>query len=177
MRFLETTIQGAYHIFFESHEDERGFFARNFCQQEFDKHGVPMRVAQCNVSGNKFKGTLRGLHYQEAPYEEEKIVSCIQGKIYDVVVDLRKNSLTYMQWASVELPADSKSAVYIPKGCAHGFQTLEDNSTVLYLMSQYYSSEHARGIRWDDPALNIAWPVPNPILSEKDKSWPFLGTK
>ncbi|MBI2573828.1 MAG: dTDP-4-dehydrorhamnose 3,5-epimerase [Candidatus Wildermuthbacteria bacterium] len=174
MKFLETKIQGVYVIELKREEDERGFFARSFCQREFEERSIPMRAAQCNVSGNKFKGTLRGMHYQEAPFEEEKIVSCVKGRIYDVTVDLRKDSPMNLQWFGIELSADNHTALYIPKGCAHGFQTLENDSIVLYVMSEYYSSKHSQGVRWNDPVLNISWPLFNPILSDKDSHWPLL---
>lgn len=130
-----------------------------------------MRIVQSNLSGNAKRGTLRGMHYQEAPFGEDKIVLCVKGSVYDVAVDLRRESATYLQWVSVGLSVRNHCALYIPKGCAHGFQTLEDASEVLYFMSESYSSDHTRGVRWDDPAFAIQWPIASPILSERDQSF------
>ena len=178
MIFTETKLKGAYVVELEPLQDERGFFARSFCQNEFEEHGLNPRIVQCNISYNKKKGTLRGMHYQAAPHEEAKIVSCIRGAIYDVIIDLRQNSPTHCQWFAVELTAHSSpltapyKMLYIPEGFAHGFQTLEDNTVVFYQMSEFYHPECARGVRWDDPAFGIEWPLPNPILSAKDLSYP-----
>ena len=171
MIFTETKIKGVYIIEPELLTDERGFFARSFCKEEFEKYGLETDIVQCNISYNKIKGTLRGMHYQVPPFEEEKIVSCTKGSIYDVVVDLRRDSSTYCQWHSEKLSADSYRMLYIPKGCAHGFQTLEDNCIVYYQMGAYYHSECAVGIRWNDPAIDIVWPIPVGIISEKDKNY------
>ncbi len=152
--------------------DERGFFARSFCQNDFNEHGLKVNVAQCNVSFNKKKGTLRGMHFQLPPKAEAKLVRCTRGKIYDVVIDLRTGSPTYCQWEAVELSADNYRALYIPEEFAHGFQTLEDNSEVFYQMFEFYAPEYASGVRWDDPAFGITWPLPGPIISERDQSYP-----
>lgn len=152
-------------------EDQRGFFARSFCAREFEAHGLDPYIAQCNVSHNVRKGTLRGMHYQAAPAAETKLVRCTRGAIYDVIIDLRPDSHSYCQWQSFELTAANGRAVYIPEGFAHGFQTLEDDSDVLYQMSEYYAPDHARGVLWDDLAFKIKWPVDGPILSEKDRSY------
>lgn len=173
MRFEETELSGAYIIRLQPDEDERGSFARSFCQTEFEKRGLNSRVVQCNISSNLKRGTLRGLHYQESPHAEAKLVTCLTGSIYDVIVDLRRDSLTYCQWIAVELNARRPRALlYVPEYCAHGFQTLEDNTEVFYQMAQFYNAAAARGLRWNDPALNIQWPDSRPILSEKDRNFP-----
>lgn len=169
MIFKETELKGAYIIELEQLEDERGFFARSFCQKEFEKHGLTPYVAQCNVSYNKKKGTLRGMHYQVAPYEEAKLVSCIKGAIYDVIIDLRQDSSTYCQWSAVQLNAVEYRMLYVPENFAHGFQTLEDDTVVSYQMSEFYHPECARSVRWDDPAFRIGWSLPDPIISDKDR--------
>ena len=169
MKFTETKLKGAYIIEFEPIEDDRGFFARTFCKKEFEDHGLNPRIVQCNISHNKKKGTLRGMHYQTAPYEEAKLVSCIKGSIYDVIIDLRSDSSSYCQWFAVVLRAEDYKMLYVPEGFAHGFQTLEDNTTVFYQMSEFYHEECARVIRWDDVMLDIKWPIPGPIVSEKDR--------
>ncbi len=172
MIFTETRLKGVYIIDIEPIRDERGFFARSFCQNDFTEHGLKVNVAQCNVSFNKKKGTLRGMHLQLPPKAEAKLVRCTRGKIYDVVIDLRPGSPTYCQWEAVELSADDYRALYIPEEFAHGFQTLEDNSEVFYQMFEFYAPEYASGVRWDDPAFGITWPLPGPIISERDQSYP-----
>jgi dTDP-4-dehydrorhamnose 3,5-epimerase len=174
MIFTETRIKGVYIIEPELLPDERGFFARSFCKEEFRNHGLETDIVQCNISYNKKKGTLRGMHYQAPPFEEAKIVSCTKGSIYDVVVDLRKDSHTYCQWFAIELSERNFKMMYIPKGCAHGFQTLEDNSMVYYQMTEFFHPECARGVRWDDPALKIEWPISNLTISKKDQLYPKL---
>jgi dTDP-4-dehydrorhamnose 3,5-epimerase len=158
MVFVETKLPGVHIIEIEEREDERGFFARTYCQHEYEAHGLNPRVAQCSISFNKRKGTLRGVHYQMAPYAEVKVVRCTAGAIYDVAVDLRPHSVTYKQWVAVELTADNRRAIYIPAGCAHGFQTLVDDTEVLYQMNEFFHPEAARGFRWNDPAIGIDWP-------------------
>jgi dTDP-4-dehydrorhamnose 3,5-epimerase len=175
LKFLPTPLTGAYLIELELLEDERGFFARSFCQSEFRAHGLDPVVAQCNVSFNRKRGTLRGLHYQAEPHAEAKLVRCTRGAVWDVIVDLRKGSLTVRQWHAAELTADNRRALYIPAGFAHGFQTLADDTEVLYQMSEFYHPESARGILWDDPALQINWPLSNPTVSERDRSYPPLN--
>ena len=170
MIFKETNLKGAYIIELEPLEDERGFFARSFCLEEFKKNGIDFNIVQCNISYNKSKGTLRGMHYQIKPYEEAKLVSCTSGAIYDVIIDLRPTSPTYCQWFSIELTAHDKM-LYIPKGFAHGFQTLEDDTVVFYQMSEFYHPECAEGVRWNDPAFGIKWPLSVKIISEKDLSY------
>ncbi len=175
MIFAETVLKGAYIIDSEMKEDERGFFARSFCMKEFERHGLNPHVAQCNISFNRKKGTLRGMHYQIAPHEEDKLVRCTRGSIYDVIIDLRRHSATFKQWLAVELTAINYRMLYIPEGFAHGFQTLEDNTEVFYQMFELYYPEYARGVRWDDQAFGIKWPLMKPIMSEKDKSYPLFG--
>jgi dTDP-4-dehydrorhamnose 3,5-epimerase len=172
MIFKETRLKGAYVIEIDPLEDERGFFARTFDQKEFEARGLNPRVVQCNISLNKKKGTLRGMHYQIAPHQESKLVSCIRGAMYDVIIDLQQNSPTYCAWFAVELSSENYKILYVPKCFAHGFQTLEDNTVVFYQMSEFYHPECARGVRWDDPAFGIEWPLLNPIISEKDKNCP-----
>lgn len=169
MIFKETELKGAYIIELEPIEDERGEFARSFCKNEFKEHGLNLTIAQCNISFNKKKSTLRGMHYQAAPHEETKLVSCMRGAIYDVIIDLRPDSSTYCQWFAVELIADNYTMLYIPEGFAHGFQALQDNTVVFYQMSEFYHPECARGVRWDDHAFNIVWPLSVPIISERDR--------
>ena len=172
MIFAETRLKGAYIIEPERLLDERGFFARTWCQKEFQLHGLNTNVVQCNISYNKKKGTLRGMHYQAAPCEETKLVRCTQGEMYDVIIDLRPDSTTFMNWLSVELTAYNRKMLYIPEGFAHGFMTLMDNTEVFYQMSESYSAEHARGVRWNDPAFGIQWPIEVSVMAEKDRQFP-----
>ena len=170
MIFKELSISGVYLISLEKYEDERGFFARSFCQKEFLEHGLCTEFVQCNLSYNKKKGTLRGMHYQIPPYEEVKVVSCIQGAIYDVALDIRKNSETYGTWVAAELSAKNHQMLYIPAGLAHGFQSLQDDSVVYYQMGAFYQSRASAGLRYDDDRFKIHWPIVNKIISEKDRS-------
>jgi dTDP-4-dehydrorhamnose 3,5-epimerase len=170
--FSETTVQGAFVVDLEPRQDERGFFARTWCERECGERGMNLRVAQCNVSFNKKQGTLRGLHYQVAPFEEAKLVRCTHGAIYDVIVDLRPGSSSFLRHATVVLSAGNRRMLYVPEGCAHGFQTLEDDSEVFYQMSERYSAEHARGVRWNDPALGIEWPPAERIMTDRDRTYP-----
>src|SRR5579864_3435822 len=165
------TLPGAFLIELEGLEDERGFFARSWCAREFEARGLDARVAQCNVSFNRTRGTLRGMHYQADPYGETKLIRCTAGAIYDVIVDLRAASPAFTRWEAVELTAQSHRMLYIPEGFAHGFQTLADHTEVFYQMSEMYRRGYARGVRWDDPVFGIRWPDGNPILSEKDRSY------
>jgi dTDP-4-dehydrorhamnose 3,5-epimerase len=175
MIFTEIKIKGVYLIEPEFLNDERGFFARSFCKEEFQKHGLETDIVQCNISYNKKKGTLRGMHYQIPPFEEAKIVSCTKGSIYDVVVDLRRSSSTCCHWFAIELSEKNFNMMYIPKGCAHGFQTLEDDTTVFYQMTNFFHPECSRGVRWDDPSFKIDWPVDKPlIISKKDQNYPVI---
>jgi dTDP-4-dehydrorhamnose 3,5-epimerase len=171
--FHEAALPGAFIIEMERREDERGYFARAWCEREFAAHGLNTRVAQCSVSFNRKRGTLRGLHYQVAPYEEAKLVRCTRGAIYDVIVDLRPSSPTFLQWAAVRLMAQDGRMLYVPEGCAHGFQTFLDDTEVFYQMSECYAPECARGVRWDDPAFRILWPaVAERIISPRDRDYP-----
>jgi dTDP-4-dehydrorhamnose 3,5-epimerase len=172
MIFQASRLSGAFVIDPQRLDDERGFFARTFCRDEFAAHGLRPNFVQCNISLNSRKGTLRGMHYQDKPYEEAKLVRCTRGAIFDVIVDIRKKSVTYGQWFGVELTADNRRMLYVPEGFAHGFQTVEDDSEVFYQMAEMYKSEYARGIRWNDPSFNIAWPLPNPIISPRDAAYP-----
>lgn len=172
MKFKATKIRGVFLIEIEPKEDERGFFARSFCVEEFGDQGLKTQFKQCSISFNKKRGTLRGMHYQVAPYEETKIVLCAKGALYDVVLDLRTESKTYKQWEAFELSAQNRTMLYVPEGIAHGFQTLEDNTEVHYSISEFYHPECARGIRWDDPAFDIKWPeIQQRVISQKDKSY------
>jgi dTDP-4-dehydrorhamnose 3,5-epimerase len=172
MIFTETKLKGAFIIEPERLEDERGFFARTWCQREFEAHGLNPRLAQCSISFNKRRGTLRGMHYQVAPYEEARLVRCTMGAIYDVIIDLRPHSPTSKHWISTELTAENRRMLYIPEGLAHGFQTLENNTEVFYQMSEFYHPDHARGVRWNDPAFRIVWPSDVIVISDKDREYP-----
>lgn len=171
MVFTETKLKGAFIIEPEFLRDERGFFARTWCRQEFTSHGLNPRLVQCNISFNRRKGTLRGMHYQATPHAEAKLVRCTRGSIYDVIIDLRPESPTFKQWAASELTESNRLMLYIPEGFAHGFQTLEDDTEVFYQMSEFYHPESARGIRWDDPAFLITWPLSCLTVSTKDNSY------
>jgi dTDP-4-dehydrorhamnose 3,5-epimerase len=170
--FTETKLKDAYIIEIEKLEDTRGFFARSWCQKEFDKHGLVSTIVQANISWNKKRGTLRGMHYQIPPYEEVKLVRCSHGSIYDVIIDLRKDSPTYKQWLGVQLTADDHNLLYVPGGFAHGFQTLEDDTEVVYQVSQFYTPGAEAGLRCDDPTFNINWPLEVRVISDKDRNWP-----
>ncbi len=174
MKFTATKIQGLYIIEGEPRADERGYLMRTFCQDELAKNGLEFNIVQANQTLTKAKNTVRGMHWQLAPKTEDKIVQCLRGTIYDVALDVRPDSPTYGQWVAIELSGDNKKMFLIPKGLAHGFQTLTDNCEVQYFMSEFYSPEHASGVRWDDPFFNIKWPLANPSLSEKDKVWPLI---
>ena len=172
MRFTPMRLNGAFLIDLDHHVDERGFFARSWCATEFADHGLNTEIRQCSVSFNARKGTLRGLHYQAAPSEECKVVRCTSGAIYDVIVDVRATSSTFGQWVGAELTADNRRQLYIPVGIAHGFQTLCDASEVFYQISSDHNPASARGLRWDDPAVRIAWPdAVNAIVSERDRGY------
>lgn len=172
MKFEETKLSGVFEIHIEPKADERGFFARSWCRNEFEAHGLDARLAQCNISFNKRRGTLRGVHYQVAPYAEAKVVRCTHGSIYDVIVDLRPQSRTFKQWTAIVLTAEKRNMAYVPENCAHGFLTLEDDTEVFYLMSEFYDAASARGVRWDDPAFGIAWPAEVEVISERDNTYP-----
>jgi len=172
MIFTETILKGAYIIDPQELKDERGFFARTWCRQEFEAHGLNPRVAQCNISFNDKKGTLRGMHYQAKPCEEAKLVRCTMGSMYDVIVDLRPASPSFTQHVGVVLTDENHKMFYVPEGCAHGFITLEDNTEVSYQISEFYAPDHARGCRWNDPAFGIEWPMEVRVISDRDRNYP-----
>jgi len=172
MIFTETTLNGAFVIEPELRHDDRGFFARTWCQREFAAEGLALEWVQCNISFSRQRGTLRGMHYQAPPYEEAKLVRCTMGAIYDVIIDLRANSPTFRQWLAVELTAVNSRMLFIPKGFAHGFQTLTDDTEVFYQMSQFYAPDYGRGIRWDDPSFKLPWPAGTRTISERDRGFP-----
>ena len=175
MKFTESNLRGAYLVAPERIEDERGFFARTFCRREFEAHCLNLNLVQCSVSFNRLRGTLRGMHLQSAPHAEAKLVRCTRGAIYDVILDLRPQSPTFGRWAAASLGADNRLMFYVPEGFAHGFQTLEPESEIFYQMSEIYSPENARGIRWNDPAFAIEWPIPNPLISKRDQAHPAFA--
>jgi len=172
MIFTETKIAGAFIIDIEPHTDERGFFSRSFCRHEFEDHGLSPVVAQCNISLNHKRGTIRGMHFQTAPHEEAKLVRCTRGEIFDVVVDLRPASPTHTQWVGVRLDDRNHRMLYIPAGCGHGFQSLTDDAELTYQVSEFFAPTHASGYRYDDPAFGITWPLPLSVISQADSSWP-----
>ena len=172
MRFHETNIPGVFEVQVEPVNDERGFFARTWCRDELRSHGLNPELVQCSISYNTRKGTLRGLHFQAAPYQETKLVRCTRGAIYDVVLDLRVDSPAYKHWTAATLSAADRNMFYIPEGCAHGFLTLEDHTEVFYQMSQVYNAESARGVRWNDTAFAIRWPAGVEVISERDRTFP-----
>ncbi len=171
MEFIKTNFEDCYIIEIEKKKDDRGFFARSLDNEIFEKYKLEKNIVQCNISFNLKKNTIRGMHYQISPYEEAKLVRCTRGKIIDVIIDLRPNSITFKKWLSVELSEDNFRTLYIPKGMAHGFQTLVDNTEVFYQMTQKYMPEFAKGIRWNDTAFNIIWPNKSPIISNKDNEY------
>ena len=175
MLFTETKLQGVYIIDPERIADERGFFARTWSHSEYADHGLNPTLAQCSISYNARRATLRGMHYQAAPYAETKLVRCTMGAIYDVIIDLRPESPTLREWVAVELSATNRRMVYIPPGFAHGFQTLEDRSEVFYQISEIYAPKFARGVRWDDPAFGVAWPEAPQVIADRDRSYPDVG--
>jgi dTDP-4-dehydrorhamnose 3,5-epimerase len=172
MRFHPTQLSGAVVVELSPHPDERGFFARTFCEEEFAAQGLPARFPQSNLSRNTRRGTLRGMHYNAAPYAEAKLVRCARGAIWDVIVDLRKGSSTRLQWTAIELTAAAGNALFVPEGFAHGFLTLEDDTDVEYLMGRTYVAEAARGFPWNDPRIGIRWPAEPALIGARDREWP-----
>jgi len=172
MIFTPTPLDGAYLIEPERLSDERGFFARVYCEDEFREAGISFEIVQANVSMNTHKGTVRGMHYQAAPHQEAKCVRCVKGAMYDVIIDLRPESPTFTKWTGVELTEENRQTLFVPEGFAHGFQTLHDNTEVFYLMSAPYEDASGRGVRHNDPKFNINWPIEVRMISEKDNSWP-----
>jgi len=177
MTFQETKLCGVFEIHIEPKTDERGFFARSWCRHEFEQHNLNPNLAQCSISFNLKKGTLRGMHYQTGDHAETKVVRCTRGAIYDVAVDMRPSSGTFMQWIGTELTAMNRRALYIPEGCAHGFLTLEDETEVFYQISEFYYPEAACGVRWNDPSFGIVWPEIVEVISERDKTYPDFEPK
>lgn len=172
MIFRETELSGVHVVELEPQRDERGWFARVWDPEEFDTAGLEPKVAQISIASNSRRGTLRGLHFQAEPHAEAKLVACIRGALFDVVVDLRPNSATYRQWLGIELRAGVERLLFVPEGFAHGYLTLADDTEALYLISTPYAAEAARGVRWDDPAFGIEWPSEPAVISERDRSWP-----
>lgn len=176
MIFAETTLPGVYLIDIEPIGDSRGFFSRFWCSKEFEAQGLSFEVAQINVSHNAEAGTLRGLHFQREPHAEAKVVACIRGSVFDVAVDIRADSPTYLQWFGAELNSEDRQMLYIPEGFAHGYQTLEDDTGLLYLVSEFYGPDAEGGLRFDDPAIGIEWPQTVASISDKDNNWDLAGT-
>lgn len=175
MKFLPTSLSGAFVIELEPREDERGFFARVLCVNEFTEHGLCTQWLQANIAFNKFKGITRGMHYQHVPNAEAKLVRCTRGSVFDAIIDMRPNSLTYRQWFGVELSESNQKMLYVPTGFAHGYQVLEDNSELHYMVSAEYAPESEDGVRWNDPVVAIAWPITDAVqLSDKDLQWSLL---
>jgi dTDP-4-dehydrorhamnose 3,5-epimerase len=172
MIFTKLSLQGAYLIQIQRHEDERGFFARSWCQREFSEHELNPRLVQCNLSYNKKLGTLRGMHYQDAPFQEAKVVSCISGAIYDVIIDIRPGSPTFGEHLGIKIDAQTHDMLYVPEGFAHGFLTLSDETQVFYQMSEFYAPDYSRGFRWNDPAFKVRWPAEVRVISARDASYP-----
>ena len=175
MIFTETKLKGAYVVEPKIVEDERGFFARTWDQKEFERIGLNSKLVQCNISFNKKKGTLRGMHYQLSPYQEAKLVRCTRGTIYDVIIDLKPESKTFTEWFGIELSEKNCKMLYIPEGFAHGFQTLQDDAEVFYQMSEFFRPDYARGIRWDDETFQIKWPLKPTVISKKDSSYELFN--
>jgi dTDP-4-dehydrorhamnose 3,5-epimerase len=175
MKFTETPLKGAFVVELEERRDERGLFARSFCAREFAEHGLKPAVAQCNLSYNHKAGTMRGMHYQTPPAAEAKLVRCTRGRIYDAIIDLRPDSETYLQHFGIELSEDNRTALYVPELFAHGYQALTDGAEVFYQVSEFYTPGQERGLRYDDPAFGIRWPMPVTVISEKDRSWPSFA--
>lgn len=171
MKFMPSELPGAYIIEPEPIKDNRGFFARSFCQKEFENQGLQCNFVQNNISWNRERGTLRGMHYQLSPHAEVKLIRCTRGAIYDVIIDLRPDSPTYCKWVGVELTADNYRMFYVPENFAHGYQTIEPDTEVFYLVSEFYTPASERGVRWNDPIFNIKWPLTDPIVSVKDRSY------
>jgi len=174
VRFLPTALAGAYVIEQERHSDERGWFARTWCRREFAEQGLESEFVQCSASFTERRGTVRGLHYQAPPFAEAKLVRCARGGLLDVAVDLRPGSATLGRWIGVELTPENGRMLYLPRGFAHGFMTLADATEVAYQMTQFYSPEHARGVRWSDPFVEVRWPAPVEIISPRDRDYPDL---
>lgn len=176
MKFSRTSLDGLWVIDLELREDERGFLARTFCENEFAAHGLNTRWPQCNLTRTKNRGMIRGMHFQADPKPEIKLIRCSAGAVFDVLVDVRRNSPTFGKWEGFELSAANHRMLYVPGGFAHGFQCLVDGCELFYMMSEFYVPDLARGLRWNDPAVNIQWPIANPVLSDRDKNLPLLSS-
>jgi dTDP-4-dehydrorhamnose 3,5-epimerase len=176
MKFTRTSLSGVWLMELELREDERGFLARTYCEKEFAEHGLNTRWPQCNLTLTRKRGMIRGMHFQADPKPEIKLIRCTAGAIFDVLVDMRRGSPTFGKWEGCELTGENRRTFYVPVGFAHGFQCLTDNCEVFYQMSEFYFPELARGLRWNDPAVGIQWPIPNPLLSERDRNLPLLAT-
>lgn len=172
MIFKETKLKGSFILEIQKVEDERGFFGRAWCAKEMENHGLNVNIRQTNVSYNKLKGTLRGMHYQKSPFKECKVVRCTKGAIFDVIIDLRPDSPTYCEWFGIELTSENHKMIYIPEDFAHGFITMEDNTEITYMVSEFYAPGYEAALRWDDPKFNIKWPIPPHVISSKDKAIP-----
>lgn len=172
MIFKETNLKGAYILEIQKIEDDRGFFGRSWCAKEMESHGLNINIRQTNVSYNKLRGTLRGMHYQKPPFKECKVVRCTKGAIFDVIIDLRPDSPTYREWFGVELTSENHKMIYIPEDFAHGYITLEDHTEITYMVSEFYAPGYEGAIRWDDPKFNIQWPILPQVISAKDKGIP-----
>ena len=172
MKFTETPLKGAYVIELEKRGDDRGWFARFFCEREFKQHGLNYHIVQANNSTSKYKGTLRGMHYQLAPKAEDKIIRCLRGALFDAIVDLRHDSPTFLKHFSIELTAENRTMIYVPKGFAHGFMTIEPDTEAFYLVTEFYAPESERGLRYNDPKVGIRWPMEPVVISDKDKNQP-----
>jgi dTDP-4-dehydrorhamnose 3,5-epimerase len=177
MIFHETKLKGAFIVDLDKKDDDRGFFARAFCSREFEEHGLRPQVVQANMSYNHKKGAVRGMHYQVSPASEPKFIRCISGAIWDVIIDMRPDSPSYLQHIGVELSAENRRAIYVPDMFAHGNQALTDGAELLYLVGEFYTPGCERGVRFDDPVIGIEWPLPVTVISEKDQSWPLLDVK
>lgn len=173
MKFTETKIRSVFIINPEKNEDKRGYFARCYCEKEFASHGISTKIAQANTAYNRNKNTIRGLHFQIEPHAEHKLICCVKGRLWDVILDLRHDSPTFKQWMGIELSEYNPTMLFVPAGCAHGYQTLDDDTVIFYMVSDFYSPDHENGVRWNDPAFNIEWKERNNIIiSDKDKNWP-----
>ena len=177
MLFTKTDLEGAWLVEAAPARDDRGWFARTFCEEEFAAHGLETRFVQHSTSQNVHRGTLRGMHFQTAPHAEVKLVRCLKGTILDVIIDLNPGSPTYRRWQGFKLSAANMRQLYIPRGFAHGFQTLEDDCEIGYLISDFYAPAASTGVRWNDPAFGIEWPLPVTVMSEKDKAWPDYASR
>ncbi|MGG7178601.1 dTDP-4-dehydrorhamnose 3,5-epimerase [Clostridium paraputrificum] len=175
MFFIETRLKGSYIVSMEKIGDSRGSFSRAWCKREMESYGLDADILQCNMSYNAKAGTLRGMHFQKEPFSETKYIRCIKGSFYDVIIDLREDSPTFAQWIGVELSEKNGKALYVPKGFAHGYLTLEDNTIAYYQVTEFYNKESESGVRWNDKKFNIEWPLINElIISEKDRKWPLF---